>query len=272
VKITSNIKELKSLLINKKQIGFIPTMGALHNGHISLIEQARRDNEIVVVSIFVNPTQFLIGEDLNKYPTQLQKDIQICKQYKVDILFTPTKDTMYQKDEVLIKAPILKSFILEGQGRPGHFDGVLQIVLKFFNIINPTNAYFGKKDAQQLILVKQMVKNLFLNINIIGCDIIRSADGLALSSRNIYLTKKERKIALSIPNSLKIASQMIKNNILDCNKIISEMTRELQKLDIEYIFIVNHNLDILRKVELNNTIVLVAVKINSTRLIDNIWL
>ena len=140
MKITSNIKELKSLLINKKQIGFIPTMGALHNGHISLIEQARRDNEIVVVSIFVNPTQFLIGEDLNKYPTQLQKDIQICKQYKVDILFTPTKDTMYQKDEVLIKAPILKSFILEGQGRPGHFDGVLQIVLKYFNIINPTKA------------------------------------------------------------------------------------------------------------------------------------
>ena len=120
--------------------------------------------------------------------------------------------------------------------------------------------------------LKELLKNLFLNINIIGCDIIRSADGLALSSRNIYLTKKERKIALSIPNSLKIASQMIKNNILDCNKIISEMTRELQKLDIEYIFIVNHNLDILKKIELNNTIILVAVKINSTRLIDNIWL
>jgi pantoate--beta-alanine ligase len=272
MKITNNIKELKSFLTNQKQVGFVPTMGALHNGHISLINQARENNKIVVVSIFVNPTQFLAGEDLNNYPTQLQEDIQICQQHKVDILFTPTKDMMYQNDEVLIKAPILKSFILEGQRRPSHFDGVLQIVLKLFNIVNPTSAYFGKKDAQQLSLIKQMVKDLFLDIDIISCEIIRDIDGLALSSRNVYLSKDERKLALNIPNSLKIASQMVENNILDCDKIISTMTKELEKLDIEYISIVNHNFEVLENIELNNTIILVAIKVGSTRLIDNIWL
>jgi len=172
--IIEQISKLKEELQKKSlSIGFVPTMGSLHKGHISLIKKARENNDIVVVSIFVNPTQFLVGEDLDKYPRKDEADKKICELCEVDYLFMPNINTMYDKDEVLIKAPSLKSFILEGEKRAGHFDGVLQIVLKLFNIVNPTNAYFGKKDAQQLFLIEQMVKNLYLNVNIVACDIVR---------------------------------------------------------------------------------------------------
>ena len=257
-----------------KSIGFIPTMGALHDGHISLIKQARKENDIVVVSIFINPTQFLAGEDLDSYPKKMEADAKICELCNVDVLFTPTNNMMYNNDEVLIKAPILKSYTLEGQRRPEHFDGVLQVVLKLFNLINPTNAYFGKKDAQQLSLIKQMVDNLFLDINIIECDIVREPDGLAMSSRNIYLSKDERKLALNISKSLRIASNSIGSNCLDCNDIIKNIDTLLttSNIDIEYISIVNRHFEPIDTIELNNTIILIAVKIGTTRLIDNIWI
>lgn len=189
----SNIHTLKQELKSKSgSIGFVPTMGALHEGHISLIKQAREENDIVVVSIFVNPTQFLAGEDLDKYPSKMLADEKICDLAGVDFLFTPDINTMYTQDEVLIKAPILRSYTLEGERRPGHFDGVLQVVCKLFNIVNPTNAYFGKKDAQQLSLIKQMVENLYMDINIIECEIIREVDGLAMLYR-MYLRWAERK-------------------------------------------------------------------------------
>ena len=153
--IIDNIIELKTLLKKEsKDIGFVPTMGSLHDGHISLIKKARDENEIVVVSIFVNPTQFLVGEDLSKYPRKDEADKKICELCDVDYLFMPNINTMYTEDEVSLKAPQLSSFILEGERRPGHFDGVLQIVLKLFNIVKPKNAYFGKKDAQQLSLIE----------------------------------------------------------------------------------------------------------------------
>jgi pantoate--beta-alanine ligase len=268
-----NIQNLKEKLkLENGKIGFVPTMGALHEGHISLIKEARQENDIVVVSIFVNPTQFLANEDLDKYPSKILADTKICELSGVDFLFTPNINTMYEKDEVLIKAPSLRSYTLEGEKRPGHFDGVLQIVCKLFNIINPTNAYFGKKDAQQLSLIKQMVKNLYMDINIVECEIIREPDGLAMSSRNIYLTKEQRVQSLKISKSLKIATKQIMGNNLECDDIIKKMRDILENIDIEYIEILNRKFVKIDKIEFKNTIILVAVKIAKTRLIDNIWI
>ncbi|MCJ8328116.1 MAG: pantoate--beta-alanine ligase [Campylobacterales bacterium] len=263
------IKVRKSI---NKSIGFVPTMGALHDGHISLIKLARENNQIIIVSIFVNPTQFLAHEDLDKYPRKDLEDIEICKNNNVDYIFMPNKEIMYQGlDEVLIKAPKLSSYILEGKTRPGHFDGVLQVVLKLFNLVRPTNAYFGKKDAQQLSLISQMVKDLFLDINIIECEIIREEDGLALSSRNIYLSKEHRVEALKISQSLNKAKELIQNNIIDTNEIKFEMINIMNTLDIEYIAFVNREFNEIKYIEKNNTIILIVAKFKNTRLLDNLW-
>ena len=276
MKIVNTIFDLKNELNkNNKSIGFVPTMGALHDGHISLIKKAKEQNEIVVVSIFVNPTQFLAGEDLDKYPKKDEADKKICEFLNIDYLFMPVIDTMYEKNEILIKAPDKKGFILEGQKRPGHFDGMLQIVLKLFNIVNPTNAYFGKKDAQQLSLITQMVKNLYLNINIIACDIVRETDGLAMSSRNIYLTIDEREKALNISKSLKLAAKSIGAGELNCNTIIDKMKdllESIDEIDVEYIAMVNRNFEQIDTVLIQDSIILIAVQIGATRLIDNIWI
>ena len=265
--------ELK-LISQNKTIGFVPTMGALHEGHLSLISKARKENDIVVVSIFVNPTQFLQGEDLDKYPKKEQADTKLCELAKVDYLFLPNIEMMYEKDEILLKAPKIKGFILEGQKRPGHFDGMLQIVLKLFNIVKPTNAYFGKKDAQQLSLINQMVKNFYLDINIVACDIVRESDGLAMSSRNVYLEKPQRELALHISKALKFAAKSIGANKTDSTIIIEEMRNYLssyKELDVEYITIVDREFNQIDTVQIKNSIILIAVKIGNTRLIDNIW-
>jgi len=155
--VLDSVEKLKDYRNNiDKSIGFVPTMGALHEGHMSLVQTSQKQNSITVVSIYVNPTQFLPGEDLDRYPKTVEADIQKCKEYGVDALFLP--DTLYQKDEVLIKAPNMMGFILEGHCRPGHFDGVLQVVMKLFNLVRPTRAYFGKKDAQQFILINRWCK------------------------------------------------------------------------------------------------------------------
>ena len=275
MKIISDIATLKLELKNcQTTIGFVPTMGSLHDGHISLIKKARVENDIVVVSVFLNPTQFLVGEDLDNYPRKDEADKKICSLCGVDFLFMPNINTMYSKDEILIKSPKINSYLLEGEKRPGHFDGVLQVVLKLFNIVKPTNAYFGKKDAQQVTLIMQMVKNLYLDITIVPCDIIRQADGLAYSSRNVYLSKDERVDALKISQSITLAAKMIAKKEYDCLVIIKEMKRilTLETIEIEYVSIVNRNFHSIDRVELKNTIILVAVKIGNTRLIDNIWI
>jgi pantoate--beta-alanine ligase len=275
MKLIDNIIELKKeLQYSNLKVGFVPTMGSLHEGHISLIKQARIENDIVVISIFVNPTQFLLGEDLDKYPRKDEADKNICNLCSVDYLFMPNIETMYADDEVLLKAPRINSFILEGEKRPGHFDGVLQVVLKLFNIIQPTNAYFGKKDAQQLSLITQMVKNLYLNINIIPCDIIRESDGLAFSSRNIYLSKDERLESLKISQSIKLAAKCIGNREFNVQNIIKKISTALEsdKIEIEYISIMNRNFRSITKIEIKNSIILIAVKIGKTRLIDNMWI
>jgi len=265
--------ELKQITKDKK-IAFVPTMGALHEGHLSLISKAKKENDIVVVSIFVNPTQFLQGEDLDTYPKKEQADTKLCELCGVDYLFLPNIEMMYEKDEILIKAPKTKGFILEGEKRPGHFDGMLQIVLKLFNIVNPTNAYFGKKDAQQLSLINQMVKNFYLDINIVACEIVRENDGLAMSSRNVYLDKEQRELALNISRSLNFAAKAVGANKTDSTLIIKEMEdflSQYKEIKIEYITIVNREFEQIDTIEIKNSIILIAVKIGDTRLIDNIW-
>jgi pantoate--beta-alanine ligase len=272
LKILKTIEELQEIrkTINTS-VGFVPTMGALHNGHISLIKKAREENDILIVSIFVNPTQFLPGEDLDAYPRRDEADKKICEMCKVDYLFMPEISTMYKKEELLVKAPN-KSYVLEGKSRPGHFDGVLQVVLKLFNLIQPTNAYFGKKDAQQLALIQQMVKNLFLPINIVACEIVRESDGLALSSRNVYLDTTQRKEALLISKSLYSAASLVAKNILDVQTIKNKIYEVMAGLDIEYVAVVDKEFNELTQIQLKNSIVLVVARFGKTRLLDNIWL
>jgi len=255
-----------------KSIGFVATMGALHDGHIRLIKQAREQNEIVVVSIFVNPTQFLANEDFDKYPKKDASDKKICELAGVTYLFMPNTASMYANDEVSLVAPVVKGYILEGMSRPGHFDGVLTVVMKLLNIVRPTRAYFGKKDAQQLYLISLMAKSMFLDTQIIAVDTLRDKDGLAHSSRNSYLSKSQRELALKIPRSLRIATSMIIEKKIDSAKIIKKMKEILNPLEVAYIAVVDREFNAIGKVEISNTIILVEALVGQTRLLDNIWI
>ncbi|QOG11591.1 pantoate--beta-alanine ligase [Arcobacter sp. FWKO B] len=274
MKIVKTVDELREVLKQYKNnsIGFVPTMGALHDGHISLIKRSRDENDVVVVSIFVNPTQFLAGEDLDKYPRRDEVDKKICQLAKVDVLFMPNINDMYGDDEVKMLAPSVKGYILEGFIRPGHFDGVLRIVCKLFNLVKPTNAYFGKKDAQQLVLIQQMVKDLFMDINVVPCELVRDSDGLALSSRNVYLTPEQRQQALAISKSLKSAAKKVGMGEFDVKVLKTFMSDILCELDVEYIAFVNREFNEIEKIEVKNSIILVAARVGVTRLIDNIWI
>lgn len=273
MKIISNPLELKNYLKNLNcTIGFVPTMGALHEGHISLIKKAREQNECVVVSIFVNPTQFLKGEDLEKYPRKDEADKKICELSGVDVLFFPQASDIYGEDEASILAPKVRGFVLEGASRVGHFNGVLTVVMKLLNIVNPAKAYFGKKDAQQLNLISLMVEQFFMSVEIVPVDTMREKDGLALSSRNVYLSLKERQEALKIPSSLRSATAMVTRGILDSKEIVKSMREILEPLEIFYVEIVDRNFNPLNHVELGNTVILVEVRVGDTRLLDNIWL
>jgi len=273
MKIISDPSELKEYLKNNnKTVGFVPTMGALHEGHISLINRASEENDIVIVSIFVNPTQFLKGEDLDKYPSREEADKKICSFAGVDILFFPNIDNVYGNDEVTLQAPNVRGYVLEGASRPGHFNGVLTVVMKLLNIVSPSKAYFGKKDAQQLNLITLMVKQLFMSVEIVPVDTVRESDGLALSSRNIYLNEYERKEALKISASLHLGSRMVSKNILDTKEIIASMRETLYPLEIAYVEILNRNFEKLEQVEIGNSIILVEAISGNTRLLDNIWL
>ena len=253
-------------------VGFVPTMGALHKGHISLIERSKQENDYTIVSIFVNPTQFLPGEDYEKYPRRYEADKKICEVAGVDILFMPKAKEMYHKDEVALFAPKVKGYILEGYCRPGHFNGVLQVVNKLLHLSRPTRAYFGKKDAQQLYLVRQMVRDFFMDVEIVPCEIVRESDGLALSSRNLYLSQEERKEALKLSKSLKRAAKMVQNGVSKTEDIKKEMMQILQPLHVEYVAIVSREFEPLEEIEIGNSIILVAAYVGQTRLIDNIWI
>lgn len=273
MKIIANPLELQEYLqTTTASIGFVPTMGALHEGHISLIKEARKVNELVVVSIFVNPTQFLKGEDLDTYPRKDDADKKICELSGVDILFFPHAKDIYSEDEVSLNAPNVRGYVLEGNSRPGHFNGVLTVVNKLLNIVNPTNAYFGKKDAQQLNLISLMVKQLFLNINIVPVDTVRESDGLAMSSRNIYLSKEQRKEATKIPTSLQKATTLVMQGELRSTSLIQKIREELDPLEIFYVEVLNRDFEQIQNIEIGNSVILVEVKVGTTRLLDNLWL
>jgi len=273
MKIISHPLRLKETLRELQgSVGFVPTMGALHEGHLELIKNARRENDIVVVSVFVNPTQFLEGEDLDKYPRKDEADKKICELAGVDILFFPTAAEIYDNDEVKLQAPNVRGYVLEGFTRPGHFSGVLTVVMKLLNIVSPTRAYFGKKDAQQLHLIMLMVKQFFMDVAIVPVDTVRDSDGLAKSSRNVYLTPQQRTEALKIPTALYHGAKLVSQGIKDADVIKEEMLKILDGLEVGYVAIVTREFEPVAEVEIGNTIILVEAIAGETRLLDNIWL
>lgn len=273
MQILRTIQELKAWrkALNTNDIGFVPTMGALHNGHASLIQKATNENSAVIVSIFVNPKQFLAGEDYTQYPRKEQADLAMAKGCGASACFLPSEDEFYSGDDTLISAPKELASVLEGQIRPGHFDGVCRVLNKFFNLIKPQRAYFGQKDAQQLLIVQKMVKDFFIDIEIKACQIVREADGLAISSRNAYLNEAELLEALKLSRALKKAKSLIDLGTLSSAEIKKAMKEILEPLEIDYIAITDRNLIARDNVVLDNTLILLAVRVGKTRLIDNIW-
>ena len=251
----------------------MPTMGALHAGHFSLIKQARKENDIVVVSIFVNPAQFGAGEDFKKYPRSFKSDVESCRKLGVDFVFLPDKKDMYPKEYATFVNVEGLSDLLCGLNRPGHFRGVATVVAKLLNIIQPDTLYLGQKDAQQAIIIARMVKDLNFSVKVKVLPIVREKDGLALSSRNAYLSKNERAGAAVLFKALQLAEALISNGQRDTARLISRMKQLIEKnkqAKIDYVAILDpEQLREIKKVKPGSLIAL-AVKIGKTRLIDNI--
>lgn len=274
MEIITTIENIRSIVNHWKDkgysIGFVPTMGYLHDGHAALIDQARKDNDKVIVSIFVNPTQFGENEDLNSYPRDINRDKSLCEAHKADIIFSPTSDEMYHDRKAFVNIVEL-SDTLCGISRPIHFKGVCTVITKLFNIIQPTNAYFGEKDAQQLAIIRKMVYNLNFPVNIIGVPIVRESDGLAKSSRNTYLSKEERKAATILYKAIQMGKQTIKHGA-SADSIINTMTEIINTeplAKIDYVSVVDANtMQPVHEIT-SPVLVAIAVYIGSTRLIDN---
>ncbi len=253
-------------------VGFVPTMGYLHEGHGSLISRAREENDKVVVSIFVNPMQFGPGEDLESYPRDLDKDSAYCESLGADLIFHPEPEEMYTDGFCSYVDMSVLTEELCGLSRPVHFRGVCTVVNKLFNIVQPDRAYFGQKDAQQLAIIKRMVQDLNMDLEIIGCPIVREEDGLAKSSRNTYLSAEERQAALVLSRAVKLGQELVAGGETDAKKIVSEMSALIEKeplARIDYVKAVDgltmQQIDTVKKPML----VALAVYIGKTRLIDN---
>ena len=271
------IKEIRNYLKSVKcqnniSVGFVPTMGYLHQGHIELIRRSKMQDDLTIVSIYVNPLQFGAGEDFERYPRDLERDLSICEEEGVDIVFAPLDEEMYpEKPLINIEIQGLSN-ILEGEFRPSHFSGVCTVVLKLFNIILPDRAYFGEKDYQQLKIVEGLVRDLSIPVEIIPVPTVRDEDGLALSSRNTYLKPEEKESALSLYRSFLLAEKLIKNGNRD-TKLIKEAIREfimkhphIKKID--YVEVTDSDLRPVEEVKEGDRILLV-VWVGNTRLIDN---
>ena len=259
-----------------KKIGLAPTMGALHIGHISLIEAAVKECDFVVVSIFVNPAQFGPGEDFQEYPRPFEADLEICRKAGVDVVFAPGPEQMYRTENLTWVSVEKLTEGLCGRSRPTHFRGVTTVCTKLFNIVAPDTAFFGQKDAQQAIVIKRMAADLNMPLEIVICPTVREPGGLAVSSRNQYLNEKEKKDATFIYKSLQQCQQLIRDGVTQSDAIISEMRKILRQAssieEIEYISVVDaETLQDVEKVE-GAVLVAVAVKIGPSRLIDNILL
>lgn len=277
MKIVITVKEIRKIVQELRQenksIGFVPTMGALHARHLRLVKESKAKNGVTIVSIFVNPAQFSPTEDLVKYPRPFEHDKKLLEQEKVDYLFYPNSKEIYPngfQTSIIVNE---LSKILEGKSRPTHFAGVSTIVLKLFNLINPTNAYFGQKDFQQCIVIKHMIKDLNLSIKINTVPTVRDKDGLALSSRNIYLNTQERVQATALYKSLQLAKQLIKSGNKNSEKIKKEIKKYLQKyklVNLDFVEICDlNNLLPVKEIE-NKVVVLIEAYVGKTRLIDNI--
>ncbi|NFN80988.1 pantoate--beta-alanine ligase [Clostridium botulinum] len=274
--LTKEICEIRKVIKDWKKeelsIGYVPTMGFLHEGHESLIKRAVKENDKVVVSIFVNPTQFGPNEDYGSYPRDINKDLELCKNAGASIVFNPNPEEMYFDNNSTSIGVSSLTNVLCGLKRPGHFDGVCLVVSKFFNIITPDRAYFGQKDAQQVAVIKRMVRDLNMDIEIVPCPIIREEDGLAKSSRNTYLSQKERNAALILNRSLLKAKETLENGERKANivkNIIKDSINSEQLAKIDYVELVDNNS--LENIEFidRDILVAIAVYIGKTRLIDN---
>ncbi len=272
-KLINSINEMFSIREQLKgKIGFVPTMGFLHEGHLSLVREAKKQTDIVIVSIFVNPTQFGANEDLSNYPRNIEHDIKLLTNLEVDYIFFPTDEQMYPEGfKTWVNVDKITQ-VLCGKSRPTHFRGVTTIIAKLMNIINPDLMFMGEKDFQQLIVLKQMAKDLNFRTKIIGCSIIREKDGLALSSRNKYLSSQGRKKALCLNKSLLLTQNLFNEGITSSNKIISQMTDLIEDNEsiIDYIEVFDpKTLEHIPELVSGCRIAL-AVVVENTRLIDNI--
>ena len=262
-----------------KQVGFVPTMGALHAGHFSLIEAARRECSFVVVSIFVNPTQFGPKEDLSKYPRPLEADLAGCRKHGADAVFVPSAEQMYPHGPGSVTTSVRVSGLSEhlcGASRKGHFDGVCLVVAKLFNIVAPDVAYFGAKDYQQSAVVRRMAADLDMPLEIKVCPTVREPDGLAMSSRNVYLSPAERAQATGLSQGLKLAAELVAQGQRDCSQVIQAVADHLSSAaplgKAEYIEIIDpDSLAIVRQITAP-VVMALAVKFPSARLIDNMLL
>jgi pantoate--beta-alanine ligase len=255
-----------------KSVGLVPTMGYFHEGHLSLMQQAREDNDIVVVSLFVNPTQFGPGEDFDRYPRDLQRDAQMAEEVGVDLIFNPSSEEMYPPGyQTYVEVEELSKGLC-GAFRPGHFRGVATVVLKLFNIVQPDRAYFGEKDYQQLKVIQRMVRDLNVPVEIISMPIVREPDGLAMSSRNTYLSPVEREAALVLSKSLRYAQDLVDQGVTsvsDLREKVEEFIRREPLAQIDYVAVVDpETLEPLNVLE-DKALVALAVRIGKTRLIDN---
>ena len=276
MKVVGTIKEVRELVKewkkNGETVGFVPTMGYLHEGHGSLITKARENNDKVVVSIFVNPMQFGPTEDLDSYPRDLEKDSKFCESLGADLIFHPEPEEMYHDDFSSYVDMSVLTEELCGLSRPVHFRGVCTVVTKLFNIVQPDNAYFGQKDAQQLAIIKHMVQDLNMDINVVGCPIVREEDGLAKSSRNTYLSPEERKAALILSKTVKLAKELIDAGEKDADVVVAKMKENIETepmAKIDYVKAVN-GLTMQQQKEIKAPMLIaMAVYIGKTRLIDN---
>ncbi|MCP4146467.1 MAG: pantoate--beta-alanine ligase [bacterium] len=271
---------IKNLRKMGKNIGFVPTMGFLHNGHLSLVKQSCKENDVTGVSIYVNPTQFGPNEDLDRYPRDFSRDEALLDELGVDFIFYPGNKDIYPDGYCTYVDVEGMGEVLCGSSRLNHFRGVTTVVLKLFNILTPDNAYFGRKDAQQAIILKKMVTDLNLDVNVNTIPIVRDTDGLALSSRNVYLSPEQREAALFLPRALQNAKEKIHAGLTGASTIRTFIVDEIKKsphIEIDYVEVVS--LDKLEKypgpdstININNTLIAAAVKVGKTRLIDNFTL
>ena len=270
----TTVSEMKAFRAETaKSLALVPTMGALHEGHLSLVRQAKLQCDVTVVSIFVNPTQFGPAEDFARYPRSPEKDLELLKSLEVDAVFAPSSAEIFPAGFVTFLDPGHITTVLEGAIRPGHFRGVATVVLKFFNIVRPDVAFFGQKDFQQVVVIRRLVEDLNLPVRIVVCPIVREADGLAKSSRNVYLNAEDRKAALLLSRSLERAEEMAQTGEADAQKLLEEMRKTFEaepRVQLDYAAIVNPaTLEPVGQV-IPGSVALVAARLGTVRLIDNL--